>query len=154
VFGAVLASDDVTAELIADLIHVHPGAMKILVRSVGVDRVVLITDAMPGAGLDDGVYDLVGQEVTVKGGRATLADGTLAGSTALLNQCVENTMIEVGVSLNHAVQMATLNPARAMGFKERLGTVSEGKDASLVVIDENVNVFLTMVKGKIVYQNL
>ncbi len=154
VFGAVLASDDVTAELIADLIHVHPGAMKILVRSVGVDRVVLITDAMPGAGLDDGVYDLVGHEVRVKSGRATLEDGTLAGSTALLNQCVANIMLEVGVPLNHAVQMATLNPARAMGFEDRLGSVVEGKDASLTVIDEDVNVFLTMVKGKIVYQNL
>lgn len=154
VFGAVLASDDVTAELIADLIHVHPGAMKILVRSVGVDRVVLITDAMPGAGLDDGVYDLVGHEVTVKSGRAKLEDGTLAGSTAMLNQCVKNLMREVGVPLNHAVQMATLNPARAMGFVDRLGTVAEGKDASLTVIDEDVNVFLTMVKGEIVYQNL
>jgi len=154
VFGAILASDDVTAELIADLIHVHPGAMKILVRSIGVDRVVLITDAMPGAGLDDGVYDLVGHEVTVKSGRATLEDGTLAGSTAMLNQCVKNLMREVGVPLNHAVQMATLNPARAMGFVDRLGTIAEGKDASLTVIDENVNVFLTMVKGEIVYQNL
>ena len=63
-------------------------------------------------------------------------------------------MREVGVSLNHAVQMATLNPARAMGFEDRLGVVAEGKDASLIVIDEDVNVFLTMVKGEIVYQNL
>lgn len=154
VFGAVLASDDVTAELIADLIHVHPGAMKILMRSIGVDRVVLITDAMPGAGLHDGVYDLLGHEVTVKGGRATLPDGTIAGSTALLNQCVENVVREVGVPLNHAIQMATLNPARAMGFEDRLGMVAEGMDASLTVIDEDVNVFLTMVKGEIVYRNL
>jgi N-acetylglucosamine-6-phosphate deacetylase len=154
VFGAVLASDDVTAELIADLIHVHPGAMKILVRCVGVDRVVLITDAMPGAGLEDGVYELVGHEVTVKNGRATLKDGTIAGSTALLNQCVRNMAREVGVPLEHAVQMATLNAARAMGFEDRLGMVAKGKDASLAVIDDEVNVFLTMVKGEIVYQNL
>jgi N-acetylglucosamine-6-phosphate deacetylase len=154
VFGAILASDDVTTELIADLIHVHPGAMKILMRSVGVDRVVLITDAMPGAGLADGVYDLVGHEVTVRDGRATLEDGTLAGSTANLNQCVENAMREMGVPLKDAIQMATLNPARAMGLVDRLGTVEEGKDASLIVIDENVDVFLSMVKGKIVYQNL
>jgi N-acetylglucosamine-6-phosphate deacetylase len=154
VFGAILASDDVTTELIADLIHVHPGAMKILVRSVGVDRVVLITDAMPGAGLDDGIYELVGHEVTVKNGRATLADGTIAGSTAILSQCVHNMTREVDVPLKHAVQMATLNAARAMGFQDKLGTVAEGKEASLTVIDEDVNVLLTMVKGKIVYQNL
>jgi N-acetylglucosamine-6-phosphate deacetylase len=154
VIGAILASDNVTAELIADLIHVHPGAMKILVRSVGVDRVVLISDAMPGAGLEDGVYDLIGHEITVKNGRATLADGSLAGSTAMLNHCVCNITREVGVPLQHAVQMATLNAARAMGFKDRLGMVVEGKDASLTVIDEEINVFLTMVKGEIVYRNI
>jgi N-acetylglucosamine-6-phosphate deacetylase len=109
---------------------------------------------MPGAGLDNGVYELVGHEVTVKNGRATLADGTIAGSTALLNRCVHNMNREVGVPLSHAVQMATLNAARAMGFQDRLGTVAEGKDASLTVIDEDVNALLTMVKGKIVYQNL
>jgi N-acetylglucosamine-6-phosphate deacetylase len=154
VFGAILASDEGTAEMIADLIHVHPGAMKVLVRSVGYDRVVLITDAMPGAGLEDGVYDLVGHEVMVKDGKATLKNGTIAGSTALFNQCVANVVRELGLPLNHAVQMATLNPARAMGLDERLGTVTEGKDASLIVIDEDVNVLLTMVKGEIVYQDL
>jgi N-acetylglucosamine-6-phosphate deacetylase len=128
--------------------------MKILVRSVGVDRVVLISDAMPGAGLEDGVYDLIGHEITVKNGRATLADGSLAGSTAMLNHCVCNITREVGVPLQHAVQMATLNAARAMGFKDRLGMVVEGKDASLTVIDEEINVFLTMVKGEIVYRNI
>jgi len=154
VFGAVMASDSVTAELIADTIHVHPGAMKALLRCLGTDRVVLITDAMAGAGLADGVYDLVGHTVTVKDGRATLADGTIAGSTATLNQCVRNVNHKVGVSLPDAVKMATLNPARAMGFADRLGSLAVGKDASLTVIDEQVNVYLTMVKGKIVYSNL
>jgi len=154
VFGAVMGSDEVTAELIADTVHVHPGAMKMLLRCLGTDRVVLITDAMAGAGLPDGTYQLVGHQVTVKDGQARLSDGTLAGSTASLNECVRNVNQQVGVPLLDAVKMASLNPARAMGFTDRLGSIAVGKDASLAIIDEQVNVYLTMVKGKIVYQNL
>jgi N-acetylglucosamine-6-phosphate deacetylase len=154
VFGAVMTSDEVTAELIADTIHVHPGAMKLLVRCLGSDRVVLITDAIAAAGLPDGEYGVVGQAVTVKEGQARLDDGTLAGSTAKLNECVRNVNQKVDVPLLEAVKMASLNPARAMGFADRLGSIAVGKDASLTVIDEQVNVYLTMVKGKIAYSNL
>jgi N-acetylglucosamine-6-phosphate deacetylase len=154
VFGAVLTSDEVTAELIADTIHVHPGAMKTLVRCLGTDRVVLITDAIIGAGLPDGEYESVEFTVTIRDGRVTLADGTLAGSAALLNQCVRNMRELVGVPLDEAVKMATLNPARAMGLANRLGSLAPGKDASLVVIDNKVKVYLTMVNGRIVYNDL
>jgi N-acetylglucosamine-6-phosphate deacetylase len=154
VFGAIMASDEVTAELIADTIHAHPVAMKVLIRCLGTDRVVLITDAMPGAGLPDGVYDLVGFKVTVKDGHANLPDGTIAGSTVLMNQCVHNIHHLVGVPLPEAIKMASLNPARAMGFADRLGSIEVGKEASLVVIDEDINVYITVVKGKIVYNNL
>jgi len=151
VFGAILASDNVTAELIADTVHSHPGAMKVLLRCLGTDRVVLITDAVAGAGLADGVYNLLGDRVTVKAGRATLDNGTLAGSVATLNQCVRNVHACVGVPLEEAVKMASLNPARSMGFAGRLGTLGVGKDASLAVIDEKVNVYLTLVKGKVAH---
>jgi N-acetylglucosamine-6-phosphate deacetylase len=151
VFGAILASDDVSAEMIADTIHSHPGAMRVLVRCLGTDRIVLITDALAGAGLAQGQYDLLGGEVTVKDGRATLADGTLAGSVATLNQCVRNVHQQVGVPLAEAVKMASLNPARAMGFAGRLGSIAVGKDASLAIVDEQVQVYLTMVRGNIVY---
>lgn len=154
VFGAVLTSDEVTAELIADTIHVHPGAMKTLVRCLGTDRVVLITDAIIGAGLPDGEYESVEFTVTIRDGRVTLEDGTLAGSAALLNHCVRNVHEVVGVPLDQAVKMASLNPARAMGFSNRLGSLAKGKDASLVVIDDQVNVYLTMVEGNIVYNIL
>ena len=151
VFGAILASDDVSAEMIADTIHSHPGAMHVLVRCLGKDRIVLITDALAGAGLAQGQYDLLGGEVTVKDGRATLADGTLAGSVVTLDQCVRNVHQQVGVPLAEAVKMASLNPARAMGFANRLGSIAVGKDASLAIIDEQVQVYLTMVRGNIVY---
>jgi N-acetylglucosamine-6-phosphate deacetylase len=154
VVGAVLSSDEVAAELIADMIHIHPAAMRILIRCLGTDRVVLITDAMQGAGLPDGTYDLLGHTVTVKNRRVTLASGRLAGSSVLLSQCVRNINKEVGVRLMDAVKMASLNPARAMGFAGRLGSIAVGMDASLAVIDDEVNVYMTMVKGKIVFNNL
>jgi len=154
VVGAVMASDNVTAELIADTIHVHPAAMKVLLRCLGTDRVVLITDANAAAGLPDGTYGLMTREITVKDGRATLPDGTIAGSTVTLDQCVRNIHQQVGVPLAEAVKMASLNPARAMGFAERLGSIAVGKDANLTVIDEDVNVTMSMVKGRVVYCNL
>jgi len=154
VFGAILASDGVTAELIADTVHVHPAAMKILIRCLGTDRVVLITDAMAAAGLHDGTYDLVGHKVIVREGHATLENGTIAGSTATLDQCVHNMNAIVGLPLPEAIKMATLNPARAMGFAERLGNLAIGKDASMAVIDEQAKVYMTFVKGQAVYNQL
>jgi N-acetylglucosamine-6-phosphate deacetylase len=153
-FGAVMASERVTAELIADAIHVHPGAMKILLRCLGTERVVLITDAMAGAGMADGEYDLVGQHITLRQGKATLADGTLAGSATTLTQCARNMHQKAGLPLHQAVQLASLNPARAMGFADRIGSLAVGKDANLIVIDADVNVYLTMVKGAVLYSRL
>ena len=153
VFGAIMASDHVTAELIADSIHVHPGAMKMLLRCLGMDRVVLITDAMAGAGLPDGEYELVGQKVTVREGKATLADGTIAGSAATMDACVRNLHREVGVTLLDAVRMASLNPARAMGLAGTWGSLQVGKRANLVVIDEDVSISLAMVDGTVIHQD-
>jgi len=152
--GALMSMDGITAELIADNIHVHPGAMNVLIRAIGTDRVVLITDAMEAAGLPEGQYALLGHDVIVKDGSARLVDGTLAGSAATMNQCVRHVHHDVGTSLPDAIKMATLNPARAMGFSNRLGSIAIGKDASLTVIDDDINVYLTMVKGNIVYNEL
>lgn len=151
VVGAVMGSDEITAELIADLIHVHPAAMKALVRCIGTDRIVLVTDAMEAAGLPDGAYQLLGALVNVSGGKATQADGTIAGSTALLNQCVKNMHKAVGVSLQDAVKMASINPARVIGEDNKLGSLEVGKNADLIVVDDALTVHLTMVNGKIVY---
>jgi N-acetylglucosamine-6-phosphate deacetylase len=128
--------------------------MKVLLRCLGTDRVVLITDAFFGAGMPDGEYFNVGFKVTIKNGLSTLPDGTISSSTATLSHCVYNAHLSVGVPLLDAVKMASLNPARAMGFASRLGSIAVGKDASLVVIDEQANVYMTMVKGQVVYSNL
>lgn len=152
--GAVLASDDVTTELIPDGYHVHPGAMKILLRCLGPERIVLVTDSIVGPSTDDGSYDLVDQNIIVENGRARLKNGTIAGCTTAFNRCIEIMNKLVSAPLHQAVQMATLNPARAMGLSEHLGSISVGKDANLIVIDEDVNVFLVMVKGRIALDRL
>jgi len=104
--------------------------------------------------LPDGEYALLGHKVTLRNGAAQLQDGTLAGSATVLNHCVRNVNQEVGVPLPDAVRMASLNPAQVMGFDERLGSLTVGMDASLAVVDEGMEVFLTMVRGKVVYDRL
>ncbi|MDY6868802.1 MAG: N-acetylglucosamine-6-phosphate deacetylase, partial [Chloroflexota bacterium] len=151
VVGAVMGSDEITAELIVDLIHVHPGAIKAMLRCVGSDRIVLVTDAMEAAGLPDGEYHLLGAKVIVAGGKATQEDGTIAGSSAVMNQCVRNMHHEVGVSLADAVKMATLNPARVIGEVSARGSLQAGKQADLIVIDDDLNVYMTIVNGEVVY---
>lgn len=154
VFGAVLASDQATGELISDGVHVHPGAMKVLLRCLGKGRIAVISDAIPGAGLPDGEYHLIGQHVTVKAGKATLDDGTIAGSTVQMNECVRNMHQLVGASLTDAVRMASLNPAQVIKEEKTLGSLEAGKWANLVVMDEQVNIQLCMVKGNVVFGNL
>lgn len=151
VVGAVLASENATAELIADGRHIHPAAMKILVRCLGSERIVLITDAMAGAGMPDGEYEIVGQKVIVKNKQATLPDGTIGGSTTTINQCVRNMVKLVDVSMKDAVRMASLNPAKVLGIDGQTGCIKTGMLANLAVIDQDINVFKTFVKGKLVY---
>ena len=153
VVGAVLASDKVMAELIGDGIHVHPAAMKILYRCLRAERIVLITDAMPGAGLPDGKYELLNQKITVKDGKATLPDGTIGGSTGTLDGCVSNMVQLAGVSLPEAVRMASFNPAKVIGLENRIGILEVGKDANLTVLDDALKVRMTMVKGRKVYSS-
>jgi N-acetylglucosamine-6-phosphate deacetylase len=151
VVGAVLSSDNITAELIGDTHHVHPAAMQILVRCLGPDRVVLITDAMAGAGLPDGEYELLNQKVTVKAGKATLPDGTIGGSTATMISAVRTLVNEVGISLQDAIRMASLNPAKLIGLDNHFGSIEDGKEGNLVILNEKMAVQKTFVKGNLVF---
>ena len=153
VVGAVLHSKAGFAELIADGVHVHPAAMRLLLERLGSDRVVLITDATLGAGLPDGEHNLEGIHIIVKEGVARIPAGNLAGSTIDMNRCVGNACRLLGVSMADAVRMASTNPARMLGADQRLGRLRAGMDASLVVLEEGASVALTMVAGKIVYEN-
>lgn len=151
VLGAVLSSDDVSGMLICDGLHVHPAAVKILFRTLGVDRVILVTDAIPGGGMTAGTFTMLGQTARIVDGVARLADGTLAGSILTLNRAVMNARAFGALTLNDALKMATVNPARVLGMWN-LGSLNDGADADVVLMDERGEILLTMVTGQIVYQ--
>jgi len=152
VLGTVLVHDELTAELISDNIHVHPVAMKLLVRTKGTDKVVLVTDAIQAAGMPDGKYKLGKQDVIVKKGVCRLESGELAGSTLTMDNAVRNTMKSVGISLRTAIKMATTNPTVAISVDKNKGSLEPGKDADIAIIDDEVNVYMTIVKGKVVHK--
>lgn len=150
--GAVLTCDEITAEVIADNIHIHPAVIKLLVRAKGVERTVLMTDAIRAAGMSDGTYDLGGQLVTVKESVARIATGSLAGSTLTMDRAVRNAMAAAGLSLAEALRMASYNPALVIGMEREKGSLEPGKDADIILLDDELRVVLTMVGGKVVYQ--
>jgi N-acetylglucosamine-6-phosphate deacetylase len=152
VIEAVLLNDALTAELICDGTHVHPAAMSLLIRVKGPERVVLVTDAIRAAGMPDGEYALGKQRILVKDGISRLESGDLAGSTLTMDRAVRNIMRFVGTPLQTAVKMATINPASVAAVQKNKGSLKPGKDADIVVIDDEVNVHLTIVKGKTLYE--
>jgi N-acetylglucosamine-6-phosphate deacetylase len=152
--GAAMLSPDLYAELIADGIHVHPAAMRLLIRSKGRERVMLVTDALSAAELSDGVYELGGKEVFVRDGAARLADGTIASSTLTMDGAVRNIMRLCEVSLVDAIHMASTTPAEAMGWGERKGKLRAGYDADLAVLDRDLRPIATWIGGGVRSQNL
>ena len=151
VVGAVLVHDELTAELICDNVHVHPTAMKLLVKAKGANRVVLITDAIRAVGMPNGEYKVGKATVIVKNGVSRSAVGELAGSTLTMDRAVRNMVKSVGLPLQTAIKMAATNPATTLGIDKVKGSVKPGKDADIVIIDEEVNVYMTIVKGRVVY---
>lgn len=150
--GSAMLFDELYTELIADGIHVSVPAMKLLVKSKPKDKLVLITDAMRAKGLSDGVSELGGQTVYVKGGEARLANGALAGSVLQMNDAVKNLVEKVGVPFTEAVDCATINPAKQLGIDSDFGSISVGKMADFVVLDSEYAVLMTIRGGKVVYE--
>lgn len=148
--GAAL-TQPVTCELIADGIHIHPAALCLAVRAKGLDKIVLITDSMRACLLGEGESELGGQKVFVKDGRATLADGTLAGSILTMEKAVQNIWKFAHLTLPQAVQLATLNPARELGLMDR-GTLEPGKRADFTMFDDDFHILQTYKKGTCIFQ--
>jgi N-acetylglucosamine-6-phosphate deacetylase len=146
VLGAVLTSANVTAELIADGVHVDAAAMKLLVRAKNYGRIVLVSDGISATGMPDGKYQLGSIEVTVSGGVCRNAEGKLAGSTLTLDRAVRN-MVGLGVPLASAIGMLSINPARVLGLEGKKGVIAAGADADLVLLDEKLNVAGVMTRG-------
>lgn len=152
VVGSALLLEDLYCELICDTIHVSVPAMQLLVKNKRADKLALITDAMRAKGLADGVSELGGQTVYVKGGEARLADGTLAGSVLRMNRALQNMVEKVGVPLTQAVDYCTINPARTLKIENEAGSIAEGKRADFAVLNDKFDVLYTVRDGKIIYK--
>jgi N-acetylglucosamine-6-phosphate deacetylase len=152
--GAVaplLADEDVTVEIIADGHHVAPEILQLALKAKGTSGVVLITDAMAGAGVGDGQYELGGNRVTVKDGKATLADGTLAGSVLTMNKAAQNARKWTQGNWTLLARLTATNAANRLGYQNK-GRIAPGCDADFVVVDDDLNVHATFVAGRCVYK--
>lgn len=152
VVGAALSSDEVSCELIADTFHVNKGLFALVAKLKG-DKLCLITDCMRAGGMPDGEYDLGGQNVTVKGIQCLLADGTIAGSVLRLNRSVQNFYNNTNVGLAKAFAAASLNPATAVGEADKKGSLEIGKDADIIIVNNNFDILKTIIGGTTRYEN-
>lgn len=152
VVGAAMTMPELRCELIADNIHVHPAAMNILYQTKGADKIILITDAVRGAGMPEGDYTIDERTITVKDGAVRLPDGTLAGSILTMETALCNLMRATGDSISTLWRTASLNAAQAIGVADRKGSLEVGKDADFVLVNPYVEVLLTVAEGRIVFQ--
>lgn len=148
--GVIGAAADAGAyvELICDGVHVHPAAVRGVLKLFGEDRIIFISDSMMATGLTDGDYSLGGQPVKVVGRKAFLKDGTIAGSVTNLMECMRRAVLEMQIPLETAVKCAAVNPAKHMGLYEKYGSITPGKIANLVLLDrESLEVKRVIING-------
>jgi N-acetylglucosamine-6-phosphate deacetylase len=149
---AALDSPGVTIEVIADGVHLHPATLRALVRAAGPSRIALITDAVPPAGLGSGAFRVGNEEAQLVGGRLLLPDGTIAGSSATMDQALRNLVEWQASDLPDAVRMVSTTPARVLRLDERKGRIASGFDADLVALDSDSAVVMTWVGGRLVFR--
>ncbi|WP_093131630.1 N-acetylglucosamine-6-phosphate deacetylase [Salinibacillus kushneri] len=150
--GAAFRLEELKAELIADGIHVSSEMLQIIYQNIGSDRLILITDAMRAKGLPDGDYELGGQPVKVKNGKAVLENGTLAGSILKMNDGARNMLGLEGVHMRDIIKMTAVNPAKQIGIFDRKGSIVEGKDADILLVDDDLNIKYSLCRGNIAYK--
>ncbi len=148
---AALMHEEIVCELIADGVHVAPEMVRFAYRNKGKEGLIIITDAMRAKCLGEGEYELGGQLVIVRDGKAMLSDGTLAGSVLTLKQAVQNVIDFTDCTLEDAIYMASTTPAKQLGIFDRKGSIRVGKDADLVVLNEKHEVVMTICRGKLAY---
>ena len=151
VVGSVFLRDELKAEIIVDGVHVRPEMVHLAYKIKRKDGLLLITDSMRAKCLKNGGYDLGGQDVIVKDGKAVLADGTLAGSILKLGTALQNIITYTGCTLADAIEMASVNPAKQLNIFDRKGSLAIGKDADIVILDENLDVYMTFCRGELAF---
>ncbi|UXR68949.1 N-acetylglucosamine-6-phosphate deacetylase [Staphylococcus sp. IVB6246] len=150
VFGAAWTNPFLHTELIVDGVHAHPAAVDVAYRMKGNQAFYLITDAMRAKGLQDGTYDLGGQDVIVKGKEARLASGALAGSILKMNDGLRNLMDFTGATLEDLWRVTSYNQAEALNILSHKGSLTEGKDADIVIVNDHIDVLTTIKSGYVV----
>ena len=138
VVGAAADHQRVYAEVICDLIHIHPSMIRAIFSFLGEERMVLISDSMEATGMEDGVYQLGGQKVKKEGAYARLLDGTIAGSVTCLFDGFRNA-VKAGIPLESAIRLVTMNPAKSIGMEDQVGIIAEGNYADLILVDQDLN---------------
>ncbi len=151
VVGAGMLNRDLFCEIIADGIHVAPDMLKLVLRVIGAERLILITDSMRAKGLPDGTYTLGDQQVTVSGQKALLTNGALAGSVLAMNEGLHQLRQVADISWIDAIAVSSGNAARRLGIFDRKGSIEKGKDADIVLLTENFSVNYTFCKGILSY---
>lgn len=151
--GAILENETITAQIISDGHHLHPSVVRLLFTVLGPERCICITDGMHGIGLPEGNYFYNGKEYTSKAGAARYLDGTLIGSTMSLANIALKFREFTGCSLKQAFDTVTINPARVIGIDNAKGSLAPGKDADIVVFNEDFSVNTTLVEGRMVYRS-
>ena len=149
--GAAYLRDELFVEIIVDGIHSRPEMVKLAYNQITSDRMILITDSLRAKRLKEGTYDLGGQPVNVNETTATLADGTLAGSILKMNDAIKNMMTYTDCTMEDIIKMTAANPAKQLNLFDRKGSIAVGKEADLVILDEDLDVEMTFCRGKIAF---
>lgn len=152
VAGAAMLREELNVEMIADGIHINPRSVRLAYQQITSDRILLITDAMRAKCMKQGSYDLGGQKVTVTERDARLEDGTLAGSILKMKDAAKNMIKYTGCSMEEVIQMTASNAAKELKIADRKGSIRVGKDADLVVLNPDLDVYLTICRGEFAYQ--
>jgi N-acetylglucosamine-6-phosphate deacetylase len=147
--GAVLSDDRIYAEVIADGHHVHPACIQLLSKAKPEDKLLLVTDAMSATGLSEGIFELGGLKVIVKGGVARLLEGdSLAGSTLTMIDAFRFCVEKVGLQIPQVSQMASGNPASTLGISELMGSIAVGKQADLLLVSPGLQLQNVWIRGR------
>jgi len=154
VLTGALLNRELKVHLIADGIHVHPAVIQLLYKLKGPEGIILVTDAISATGTKNSIFEMAGKKVKIEDGMALLDDNTLAGSIVTLEKAVKVMVKKVGIPITEAVRMASLNPARVLGLDHKKGVLAVGKDADLVVMNEDFDVQMTIVNGQIKYSKM
>ncbi|CAH0308537.1 N-acetylglucosamine-6-phosphate deacetylase [Peribacillus sp. Bi134] len=152
VLGAAYLREELYVELIADGIHCRPEMIKLAYNQITSERMILITDSLRAKWLEKGTYDLGGQPVYVNETKATLSDGTLAGSILKMNDAIKNTMEYTDCSMTDIIKMTAENPAKQLRIFDRKGSIQVGKDADLVILNDRLDVEMTFCRGNIAFK--